>query len=130
MGAQAAVILALAPAALGAQTLDCQAPQTQIEMTGCAAQAHAKADAALNAAFRLAVAQARRMDAGQPGLTPSNEDMLRDAQRAWIPYRDKACASESTLARGGSMQNQLFYLCLERLTQDRTRDLTLFGEVR
>lgn len=124
----AGMILAALPGVGAAQTLECSAPQTQVEMTGCAAQDHAAADVALNAAYQTAVAAARQMDDYVPGLTPSNEEMLRDAQRAWIPYRDAACAAESTLARGGSMQNMLFYLCLERLTRERTRDLLYFAE--
>ena len=124
------MILAALPFAGAAQTLECTAPQTQVEMTGCAAQDHAAADAALNAAYQTAVAAARQMDEYVPGLTPSNEEMLREAQRAWIPYRDAACAAESNLARGGSMQNMLFYLCLERLTRERTRDLLYFAEAR
>lgn len=112
------------------QTLDCSNPMTQVEMTGCAAQDFEASDAALNAAYRAAIAMVRRWDSGQPGLDPSNEAMLRDAQRAWIPYRDQACAAESTIARGGTMQNQLFYLCLDRLTEQRTNDLLFFTEFK
>ncbi len=123
------VILALSAAPRSiAQTLDCSDPQTQVEMTGCAALALDDADAGLNDSYEDAVAKARQMDAAEPGLTPSNLEMLRDAQRAWIPYRDLACAAESTIARGGSMQNQLFYICLERLTRQRTYDLDLFAK--
>ncbi len=99
-------------------------------MTGCAARAHETADAKLNAAYRLAVKQAKSqdqyLDAGQ---VPS-QTMLRDAQRAWITYRDRACETESTLARGGTMQNQIFFICMERLTKNRARDLMLFGHDR
>jgi len=112
-----------------AQTLDCTAPTTQIEMTGCAAQAHEAADGDLNLAWKLAADRAKSIDAAVPGLEPSNFQILLDAQRAWIPFRDKACEAESTLARGGSMQNMLFYICLERLTRQRTEDLRLYGEV-
>jgi len=115
------------PVSLSAQSLDCTNPQTQVEMTGCASLAYETADAALNAAYGPSIAQARRMDAGSPGFEPTNEAMMRDAQRAWIPFRDKACAAESTLARGGSMQNMLFFICLERLTRLRTDDLRLYA---
>ena len=52
-----------------------------------------------------------------------------DAQRAWIVFRDQACEAESLLARGGTMQPQLFHVCLARLTRQRTEDLRIFGEV-
>lgn len=112
-----------------AQDVDCTNPTTQIEMTGCASIAYDAADADLNAVYKIARAEARRRDAAEPGLTPSNEVLLRDSQRAWIPFRDRACEAESTLARGGSMQNQLLYLCLERLTRARTQDLTIFANL-
>ena len=54
--------------------------------------------------------------------------MLRDAQRAWITYRDLACAAESTLVRGGSMEPLMYYSCLERETRSRTESLRIFGE--
>ncbi|CUH77742.1 hypothetical protein TRM7557_01542 [Tritonibacter multivorans] len=118
-----------APSALQAQDLDCSNPLTQVEMTGCAAQAFEAADADLNLAYRMARDMARSLDQGLPADQIPAEIILRDAQRAWIPYRDQACEAESLLARGGSLQNQLFYMCLERLTRARTEDLRLFGEV-
>lgn len=123
-----ALLLLLIPAPLLAQSLNCTAPGTQAELTGCAAQAHAASDAFLNQAWRKAMDAARAQDAYlRAGDVPSAQ-MLRDAQRAWITYRDQACDAESTIARGGSMQNMLVYICLERLTRRRTEDLRLFAE--
>lgn len=122
------VALALFPCAGFAQDLDCANATSQVEMTGCAARAFERADADLNAAYQVAVADAKRVDAAEPSWDPSNFEMLRDAQRAWIPYRDAACAAESNWARGGTMQNMLFYICLERLTKRRADDLLLFNE--
>ena len=112
-----------------AQDLDCSNPQTQVEMTGCAAQAFEAADGDLNLAYKMARDMARRLDQGLPADHIPAEIILRDAQRAWIAYRDQACEAESLLARGGTLQNQLFYICLERLTRTRTEDLRFFGEV-
>jgi uncharacterized protein YecT (DUF1311 family) len=112
-----------------AQELNCLNPQTQIEMTGCAAQEYEAADADLNLAYGLAMDMARRLDQGLSADQVPAATILRDAQRAWIPFRDQACTAESLLARGGSLQNQLYYVCLERLTRHRTEDLRLFGEV-
>lgn len=122
-------VLTVLASPLAAQDLDCANPMTQIEMTGCAARAHEAADGDLNLAYKLAMARARDMDAYlEVGQIPA-EDILRNAQRAWIPFRDQACEAESLLARGGSMQNQIFFMCLERLTRSRTEDLRIFGEV-
>lgn len=121
----AALLICLAaPAA--AQQLDCTNPITQVEMTGCASRAAEAADQQLNATWRRAIAAVRATDAAGPAYDPSSEDILRDAQRAWISFRDQACSAEATIARGGSMASQLFLICLERLTLRRTEDLRLF----
>ena len=119
----AAGLALVAPAAMAA----CRGV-TQVEMTGCAAEAHAAADAELNQVWKEAAAKARAADGAAPEAQPTDFEMLRDAQRAWIPFRDKACAAESTMARGGTMQNQLYFICLERLTRTRTADLRLYVE--
>lgn len=98
-------------------------------MTGCAAQAYEAADGDLNAAYKIAMVMARSMDQNLGADEVTAVSMLRDAQRSWIPYRDQACAAESLLMRGGTGQNMLFYLCLERVTRQRTEDLRYFGEV-
>ncbi|WP_146586862.1 lysozyme inhibitor LprI family protein [Puniceibacterium confluentis] len=110
-----------------AQPLDCVSPTTQVEMTGCAARAHEAADAELNAVWKKAMAKARDLDHYIGADEIPAVTILRDAQRAWIPYRDQACEAESLLARGGTLQSQLFYECLTRLTRTRTEDLAGFA---
>ncbi len=98
-------------------------------MNLCAAQAFEAADEDLNLAYEIARDMARQMDSYTPDLDPTNEVLLRDAQRAWIKFRDAACEAESTLARGGTMQPLLYSTCAERLTRQRAEDLRMFGEV-
>lgn len=115
------------PALASSQELDCTDSQTQVEMTGCAARAHEAADRDLNIAFQKAMAEARRMDEYlSDGQIPA-ATLLRDAQRNWIAFRDAACDAESLMARGGTMQSMLFFICLERQTKRRTEDLQLFA---
>ncbi|MFC3616192.1 lysozyme inhibitor LprI family protein [Lutimaribacter marinistellae] len=122
-------LAAIFATALPAEQLDCNNPKTQLEMTGCASQAYEAADRDLNASWPGAMDMARRLDQSlQPGQTPAAE-ILRDAQRKWIAFRDAACTAESLVARGGSMQNQLFFICMERLTRQRTRELREFGRM-
>lgn len=123
-----ALLLAAMPGAALSQSLNCANPITQVEMTGCASVAYEAADAELNAAYGPAMDMARAIDsAGTFGAVPA-ATLLRDAQRAWIAFRDAACDAEATMARGGTMQSMLFYNCLERLTRARTGDLRLYGE--
>lgn len=109
-----------------AQELNCAEPVTQLEMTGCASRAAEEADGALNETWQLAIEAVKQSDAANPGYEPSSEEILREAQRSWISFRDQACSAEATIARGGSMASMLFLMCLERLTLRRTEDLRLF----
>jgi len=122
-GALLALVALAAPAA--AQTVDCADPMTQMEMTYCAEQDWQTADGALNAAYARAMDEMRRIDtdlAGLPNLVGA-ADALRAAQRAWIPYRDKACAAQGFMARGGTMEPMLIYQCRADLTRQRTQEL-------
>ncbi|MDX2483858.1 MAG: lysozyme inhibitor LprI family protein [Pseudodonghicola sp.] len=111
-----------------AHALDCAAPQTQNDMTQCAALMYQSADDDLNLAYGMARAMAQQIDAAYGADAPGAEAHLRNAQRAWISYRDLACETESLLAYRGSMQPMLQYSCLERQTRARTEDLRYFGE--
>ena len=122
-------LLTFLTSAAHAQTVDCSDPITQNDMNHCAYQAYLLADEDLNLAYQLAVAQAKSMDEYLAQGEVASATMLRDAQRAWISFRDRACAVESHLARGGSMQPLLFAVCLERETRSRTESLRYFGEV-
>lgn len=121
----AAVALGLSNAPLRAEApdVDCDAPQVQMEMTYCAEQDWKEADAELNDAYRAAMEAMRDIDANLPADQQGAIDTLRDAQRAWIAYRDKACAAYGYLARGGTMEPMLIYQCNAELTAQRTDEL-------
>jgi|UniRef100_UPI003BABFBEE uncharacterized protein YecT (DUF1311 family) len=118
-----AVALAAAPARAETPEVDCDDPQVQMEMTYCAEQDWQEADKALNEAYGEAMATMRRIDADLPADQTGAADMLRDAQRAWIAYRDKACAAYGYLAHGGTMEPMLIYQCNADLTAQRTEEL-------
>jgi uncharacterized protein YecT (DUF1311 family) len=54
---------------------------------------------------------------------PGEEASLREAQRAWVAFRDAHCRLESYEARGGSMQPMLDAGCRATLTRARTAEL-------
>ena len=89
----------------------------------CAEQDWQEADKALNEAYGEAMATMRRIDADLPADQAGASDMLRGAQRAWIAYRDKACAAYGYLAHGGTMEPMLIYQCNADLTAQRTEEL-------
>lgn len=109
-----------APAA--AQELDCSDPGglSQQEMNACAWADYEAADAELNRVWTEAISAARRLGAG---------DELLEAQRAWLPFRDAACAAEAAVFEGGTLAPFLRATCLTRLTERRTKDLSQFADI-
>jgi len=114
--------------AMAQNSVDCTGPQTQIEMTYCAEQDWNAADADLNAVYKTAMGKMHEVDSYLSDSLKGAADALRDAQRAWITYRDKACAAYGYLARGGTMEPQLIYICRANLTRERTKELKDLAE--
>lgn len=127
--ALAGLALVTSTVGLSAQdNIDCGYPLNQMEMTYCAEKAWKQSDADLNAAYQTAMATMRSLDANLPDNMQGGADALRDAQRSWIPYRDKACEAYGFLARDGSMEPMLIYGCLATLTVKRTDELNELAE--
>ena len=112
----AALALLALPAA--AQPVNCANASTQFDINRCAAADLGKADAGLNRAYAQALAR----------LTPGSKARLRDAQRAWIAFRDKQCAFEANGADGGSVSPMVAMNCATGLTSARARDLASTGK--
>jgi len=109
-----------------AATAACANPQTQSQMTMCAAQDFTAADLALNKQWAATVADAKQRDSFIDRRTdkrPGSYATLLVAQRAWLAYRDAHCTGESYDARGGSMEPMLFNACRAELTRARTKQL-------
>jgi len=121
--AAAAAISFLTAPALQAQDVDCNNAQTQLDMTLCAKMDWEAADAELNAAYSEAMAAMKQTDSTLLADLKGAAETLKAAQRAWIPFRDKACESYGFLARGGSMEPMLVLQCRADLTRQRTAEL-------
>jgi len=120
----AAIALFLAPVmAVADDKVDCSDPQVQMEMNYCAEQDYKAADAVLNTAYKKAMASMKETDSYLSDDMKGAADALLAAQRAWIPYRDKACASAGYIVRGGSMEPMIIYQCMARITKERTAEL-------
>src|SRR5436190_24367526 len=112
---------------------NCANPQAQQEMNYCAGEDYRRADAELNTVYRTAIASAQAADreydrieastGGTRSNEPGEEASLREAQRAWVAFRDANCRLESFEARGGSMQPMLDAGCRATLTRARTAEL-------
>ncbi|KQO70350.1 lysozyme inhibitor LprI family protein [Methylobacterium sp. Leaf88] len=89
------------------------AGSTQMDINQCAGADLKRADTAMNAAYSKLMGQiGSKAQAG-----------LREAQKAWLPFRDKTCALEAQGTEGGSMQPMVIASCLTVLTTERTKAL-------
>ncbi len=91
---------------------------------------YAAADAAMTVQYRAAMARMRTRDEPAPPSVPARPsfaDSLRQAQRAWLPFRDSECLAEAFAYRGPApavVDTQ----CKTRLTAERTRQLRALAQ--
>ncbi|WP_309666264.1 lysozyme inhibitor LprI family protein [Tabrizicola sp.] len=118
-----AALLCLLCAPATAQEVDCANAMAQQELNICAEQDWQKADIALNITYKEVMAEMKAMDEGLPEELQGAEAALREAQRAWVAFRDANCEAAGFEMRGGSAEALLVYGCLRRMTVDRTQEL-------
>ncbi|PLW75092.1 lysozyme inhibitor LprI family protein [Cohaesibacter celericrescens] len=104
---------ALTMASLSAHALDCNNAMTTRDMVECAQMDYNIADGDLNYAY-----QDLRAGADKTGKLK-----LRDAQRAWIKFRDAECDRQADAVRGGTMAPLIQMSCLADLTAKRAAEL-------
>ena len=120
-----ATILALAAAAQDPE-IDCDNAMAQFELNACAYKEYERADAAMNAQWKVTAAHMKEIDADfdrSQDNRPGYFDTLLAAQRAWLTYRDQHCASEGYTMRGGSAEPMVISGCQTQLTEARTKQL-------
>ena len=107
-----ALVLLAAPAAHAA---GCDENGNQMQLNQCAAEELARANAALNSTYQALMKK----------IEAPNQAQLRDAQRAWIAFRDKECTFETGggANQGGSIWPMMVDKCLTTMTQERTKAL-------
>lgn len=91
----------------------CETAITQVEITACSVIAYKAADQALNETYKVIM----------PSLTNPQREKLRDAQRAWIRFRDANCEQQAFDTRGGTIYQAVKNDCLTRITWQRHYEL-------
>lgn len=104
------VLLAAAPAAIAA---DCTLLTDPARVAACVGDDYANADATLNRSYQSVMR----------ALDPEGKALLRDAERAWIGFRDKHCAFVGAASGGGSIEATVIGQCETELTIDRIAQL-------
>lgn len=116
----------LAATCLGQASEQCQALPagwTNVGMVQCISAETAEWDAILNEEY--AATQAFNVEQDAAGHSPimDRTDTLRDAQRAWIAFRDADCAAQYAFWQEGSNRSLVAALC--HLTHTATRAVDL-----
>jgi uncharacterized protein YecT (DUF1311 family) len=114
------IIVVLLYISAHAAAANCTDPKSQLEMTTCAGQEYASQDKKLNVGY----SQYRSR------LSKSQQNQLKDAQVAWIRYRDLSCDFESSAVEGGSAHQMVRYGCLTEKTAARLREITKLMECK
>ncbi len=91
----------------------CPEAMTTVEMRECLDQLYGKADGELNRAYK----QLRSK------LDKPRQAKLREAQRAWIAFRDKSAEFEASEEEGGSLYSLVYLSVLLSKTKQRVDDL-------
>jgi uncharacterized protein YecT (DUF1311 family) len=108
----AGLMAAAAPAFAADNDCD-QSDTSQTGMNRCAAKDADVADAELNQVYRQL---GNKSEAHE-------KELLRDAERAWVAFRDKECAYENIADEGGSIYPMSVANCLAEKTRARTKEL-------
>jgi uncharacterized protein YecT (DUF1311 family) len=96
-----------------AQKHPCDEALSQADMNQCAGREYRAADAELNKTYSRLSA---RLDA-------KAKAKLKQAEAAWINYRDANCEVEAYPNLGGSIYPFIYSGCLSRMTKARTAEL-------
>jgi len=96
---------------------ECGNRTTQAAMNQCAAADYAKVDGELNKVY----------NDYRSRLNEDQQRQLRDAQLAWLKFRDLWCNFESSGVKGGSAHPFVLQYCLATMTRARLRQLSVLA---
>jgi uncharacterized protein YecT (DUF1311 family) len=95
----------------------CNPSGNQQEMNACAIRDVKVANAALTKQYKRAIER----------LSSAQQSQLRSEQRAWLASRDPGCKEEVKESEGGSIWQLEYFSCLTSVTQERTKELKVWG---
>lgn len=102
-------------AAASAHAADCNLEGNTQQMLACVKNDLAREDKRLNEVYRKLTAALKEDEKAT--------NLLRDAQRKWIAFRDAHCTFEADEMRGGTLEPVLLTDCLAIATGERAKFL-------
>lgn len=100
--------------------------QTTAGMVNCAFAEAEAWDVLLNREYQTARGFAQSADADDAAIYAVREETLRDAQRAWITFRDANCAAEYAAWGAGTIRQVFGANCHLQMTAERTLALRAY----
>lgn len=100
--------------------VDCTSGVT-VDIVECQNHDYQQADALLSVAYKRAMGSAKSYD-----KSGALANKLRDAQRAWIKFRDADCEAQRAVYEGGTMGAVVLNGCMLSHVKTRTKDLQEF----
>jgi uncharacterized protein YecT (DUF1311 family) len=91
----------------------CKDAMSTRDMEDCASSEYKKADTELNRVYQETLKK----------LQPTDAQLLRKAQRAWLAYRDAHCDAQYRLYTGGSIAPVILAQCRATLTAQRATEI-------
>jgi uncharacterized protein YecT (DUF1311 family) len=91
----------------------CEDAQTQADMNICWGNEYKKADAKLNQTYQQLAAM----------LDDDEKAQLKNAENAWLKYRDTNCEFVADQYKGGSIRPMIAAICLADVTSNRATEL-------
>ncbi len=92
----------------------CEEARTQFESNQCAHKQFLAADGELNKVYNKLMSTLDNAE---------ERAKLKDAELAWLKYRDANCEYEAFFYRGGTIRPMIQSLCLTRVTGARAAEL-------
>ena len=98
----------------------CAKALSQADMNDCWGREYKAADATLNQVYRQLVSK----------LDDQEKAQLKEAESAWLKYRDANCEFVADQYKGGTMRPMAHAICLTDMTKNRTAELRIQIEER
>jgi uncharacterized protein YecT (DUF1311 family) len=120
--------LVLTPSAQAGEAWPCDQARDNAEHIACADREFAAQDAELNRVYQDLLKAALGDTFPQRGYGPPPYNALKNAQRAWVAFRDSNCHWKSTQFYGGTEQAVIMASCRAIATRDRVSELRAFQQ--
>lgn len=102
----------------------CDSAKTTYDMNECGDIHYGMEDKAMSIIYEKLILKAKQDDKNHMINNMSREKNLREAQRAWIKFRDENCEYEAMhIAYEGTMGGQILRGCLSGMSKERGLEL-------